>query len=334
MKLRLIVLVSSLLSTFALVRPTSALDVVDDWRKVGPFEDGEHPEARAVLSPRAAAEVVAAVDAAYQRGTPLRSQTDDQPGVVDRLRNAFATANDAPATSAAPGESREVPREIAVFGTRSIGAHRLLIAQVSVLWDEPGGSFAPASLAIVVGAKGNVTDVAVLAWGSGDGCYGAGRTFHASRAGFSVEDTHMYPGPLCERAGEESVDCCGFSEGIAFDLDVGPDGRFREKRRRPVNFSGQFKDATTGEQLRVEDPDDHKVRAAYRTRTKREWSRLELLSADRERNVLKIRFKARATVYSLAFGADGAVVSKGSDGSKPQRFERVPPEEWVRDEGR
>jgi hypothetical protein len=121
---------------------------------------------------------------------------------------------------------------------------------------------------------------------------------------------------------------------IAYDLDVAPDGRFREKRRRPFNFSGQFKDPATGEQLRVEDPNDPATRAGYRTRTKRDWSRLELLSADRERNVLKVRFRSGPTVYSLAFGAVGAVVSKGSDGSKPQRFERMTPEEWVRDEGR
>jgi hypothetical protein len=192
MNLRQLVLLPLLLSALAPPNPARALDVVDDWRKVGPVEDRDPPSTRATLSPRAAAGLVAAVELADRSGSPLRARTDGLEWAVENLVQAFHATDDAPATSGTSEEPRdsrrEVTRRIDVVGTRAFGAHRVLVAEARVFWDEPGGDFTPASLAFVFDGKGKVTDVAVLRWSVGDACYAAGRTFRTSRNGFLVKE--------------------------------------------------------------------------------------------------------------------------------------------------
>ena len=110
------------------------------------------------------------------------------------------------------------------------------------------------------------------------------------------------------------------------ELAPRPDGRLGETARRRTTFSGEYRDATTGEELRVEDPVHAAPRVGYRTRVGGAWKRLEVVKGDRERWTLVVKFPKGPTTYVLTFGTEpsAALVSQGSDGSRRQPFAWVP----------
>jgi hypothetical protein len=321
-------------AAFSLPAAAGEPPLIDDWRKVGPPEVGEKLQAKGTLSPAAAEKLVAAIDQAWKSGRPLRVR-EDMTWIADNLRYAFAKDSDLPAprTMGTPEDrerERDRLRRIDVLGSRSVGAHHLLLAVAHVDYDIYGENFAPVALAIVLRSTGEVTDLAVLTQTFGDACGSVDRKYRVEPAELRVAHMDFYEGRLCTEASSDD-DCCSVAEGATTGLAVGSDGRFHARPRRST-LSGQFADAATGEEILIEDG-GKALRLGYRAKVKTPWKKLKIVSSDRKLGVVVVQFEKSRVTYTLTVGEDGrSLVSAGSDGSKPQRFGWVPlRERWRRD---
>jgi hypothetical protein len=194
----LTVIVASLLLALA---PTAELPVLDDWRAAGPFDAGENPRPKGVLSPRGAEALVAALDAA-RGGPPVVPAPPGKDGVVETLRRLFRSPVDpaGPAGIAPPEiieEQAEATRRITVFGFQPLGAHRLLVVEANAIYSEPGGGFVPARIAFLVDGAGKILDAATLSWSDGDACYSQGRTYRVRPGALELTDATVNEGELC-----------------------------------------------------------------------------------------------------------------------------------------
>jgi hypothetical protein len=316
----------------ALLLPAAApaLDLIDDWRKVGPPDAENPPHAKGLLSAAAAEKLVASIDRAWRSGQPLRARGDRLEWVLDNLRY-FQLGADGEAAPPAAGPAdtrlreRERLRQVQVLGVRGAGGHALLLLQAAVAYDESGDVYTDATFGCVLAADGSVRDVAVLTWGWGDGGYIDGRTASLGGRVLTVADVTAGPGELCELERVQTEDGCMVPEGQDYDLEVDRAGRFTEGARRRISLTGQFVDPATDEELRVDDDGAGAVRVAYRGKRKANWRSMKVVSADRKGGVIKAKFQGAVT-YTLTLAGDGrSLVSAGSDGSKPQRFGWIPP---------
>lgn len=293
--------------------------LIDDWRKVGPPDGDDPPHAKGQLSPAAAQRLVAAIDRAWKDGRTLRAR-EERADTIQSLLLGFRGAPD-PAPSRAPG-SGAIPKEIAVIGQLPVGRQALLLLEVRVDYFEPAGDYLESTLSVLIDAGGEVTDIAVVADGSGDGCYWTHRSFAVRGAVLDVADEHSEDGELCQ-GDPDAVACCEAVVGVRFELTPGASGRFVERSRRPSNPAGRYVDPATNEQLLVEVSSDG-ARVGYRGAGGGSWRPLRISSFDRRRGVLAATFAKSPVVYTLTGAPDGrALVSAGSDGSKPQRFSRA-----------
>jgi hypothetical protein len=318
-------------------RATAAeAEVIGDWRKVGAPDANAPPHSNGQLSPAAAERLVAAIDQAWRSGQALRARGDAQEWIIENLRYAFVPASGLPAPSTlGPPEVRraasDLLRRIDVLGVLSIGSHDLLVVDVHVAFYEPAGGYEPATVGIVLDANGGVIDLALLAWTFGDGGQADVRAFRFAGSALRLTETRTALGNLCREADAEGE--CTYTEGATIDVEVDRVGRFVETRRRPLNLGGQFVDRATNEEMRIEDAGREGVLVTYRAKGGIPWKALRTTSADRERRVLSAKFEKSPVTYTLRLAEDGrSLVSTGSDGSKPQRFEWIPPRErWRRD---
>jgi hypothetical protein len=323
---------SSLLLAQAAPPAPGSLPILEDWLAVGPLDAGENPRPKGILAPRAAAALVAALDAspAGAHRMPTRAKRD---AVVENLRRLFRPTGDPSGPSGlAPPEvlaaQAESIRRMTVLGLQPLASHRLLVVEANAVFSEPGGGFVPARLAFLVDGAGKVQDAATLSWSDGDACFSQGRSYRMKPGGIELTDATVNEGELCAPEDPARSDCCFYVEGERFDLFPGAGGLLRESERRRLNLSGQFLDAATGEQLRIEDYEDRAPRVGYRAKAGTEWKRLALVTFDRERRVLVAKFPSGPTTYTLTL--DGrpapatALVSQGSDGTKAQTFRLMP----------
>ena len=314
----------AIVAALALPAAAGALDVIDDWRKVGPPDVGDRPAARGTLAPAAADELVAALDRTWRSGTALRARGDQLEWVVDNLRYAFLPASGLPAPPTM-GERDEIERNrdrirrIDLLGRRSGRSHDLLLVVAHVAYEIYEGTYDPVALAVVLGRDGRVTDLAVLNHDFGDACYSAHRGYRVEPQWLRVVHEVQHEGVLCADAAPDD-DCCSVSQGATTELEVGTDGRFQARVRR-LTLTGQFADAKTGEELRIEDSGEKALRIGYRAKAKTPWKALQIVSSDRKLGVVVAKFPKSAVTYTLTIAEDGrSLVSAGSDGSKAQRF--------------
>jgi hypothetical protein len=330
--------IAGLAALAALLLPAAApaLDVIDDWRKVGPPDGENPPHAKGQLSPGAAEKLVAAIDVAWRSGRPLHVREDSNSWVIDNLRHAFVPESGLPApVTMGPPEARlaagDLLRRIDVLGVRSAGAHLLLVADVHVAFYEPAGGYEPATVGVVFDGQGGVVDLALLAWSFGDGGQADVRSCRIEGTALRVTETRTALGLLAQDGDAEGE--YPYEEGTTIDLAVGPAGRFVESQRRPLNLGGQFVDRATNEEIRIEDAGREGLLVIYRARAGIPWKAMKILSVDRRKRAITAKFEKSAVTYTVTLADDGrSLVSAGSDGSKPQRFAWIAlSERWRRD---
>jgi len=122
------------------------------------------------------------------------------------------------------------------------------------------------------------------------------------------------------------VDCCVVREAEAFALGLDSDGHFVQAGRRREDPSGEFEDASTGEQLLIE-VHGGTPRVGYRPRGAAGWKRLVLSKTGRGGEEMTVKFPKGPATYGLTVDLAGGAVtvtSKAPDGTKRQVFTLVP----------